>query len=247
MGPGHCPANCSTNSNPVSHTECRPVRAPAQGGQREEQETPPPRGKRQKTQKGGNPHPTTNACSPEKKGGARDSHTTAKPRNHCTRGRQPAQPNNTKGDTHEAPQKNIGGQPCPTQKHPAKSSGPPRQHNRRRAGGKDTLNTPAHTPTEKWRANGKNEKAIQTKGEGWKVTKEPRTGTGVGKHHKATTRQGQEPHTFPAAGKKMKEWGGETQPTAAPAQPHTTGSPTRGGRETDGTHARGHTPEHPNK
>ena len=69
-------ANCSTNSNPVSQTECRPVLAPTQRRQREEQANPPRRKNKQKTRKGGNPRPTTNTCPLEKKKGRgeRESH-----------------------------------------------------------------------------------------------------------------------------------------------------------------------------
>ena len=83
MGPGHGPARRSTNSNPLSHTECRLVHATAQGRQREEQANPPP--KKKTAQKRGNPRPTTNARPPAKTkgGGAGDRQTSAKPQEAC--------------------------------------------------------------------------------------------------------------------------------------------------------------------
>ena len=139
MGPGHNPAKCTINSNPVSHAECRPVRAPAQRSRREEQASPPRQKKRNKqtAQQGGNPRRTTSARLPEKKGGARDSHTTKRPRTPSTEGGLTVQPGNTKGGTHRAPRKNTGGPPSQTWRHPAESSGLPEER---------TARTRRHTP-----------------------------------------------------------------------------------------------------
>ena len=116
MGLGYSPAKRTTNSNPVSHTECRPVRAPAQGRQREVQANPPPKEKdRTNSTAGGEPPAQPRARARRKKqnegGGARDGHTTRLPRTDSTRGGQTPQPGNTKRDTHGAPRKNIGGPP----------------------------------------------------------------------------------------------------------------------------------------
>ena len=54
-------ATYSANSDPVSHTVCRPVHAPAQGGEREEQANPP-----KKKSEGRKPHPPTSARPPAK-------------------------------------------------------------------------------------------------------------------------------------------------------------------------------------
>ena len=96
---------------------------------------PPPK-KQQQTQKGRNTHPTTNARPPAKKrgGGARDSHTTANARTHSTGGGRAPLPGNTRGDTHGAPQTITGGPACPTRRHPAESSRPPRLRKDRRKG-----------------------------------------------------------------------------------------------------------------
>ena len=149
MGLGHGPAKRSTNSNPVSHTKYRPVRAPAQGRQREEQANPPPPKKRNKqtAQKGGNPRPTTSARPPEKKGGGQETDT--QPRS-CA-------------PTHER-----RAEPPAMQHQRQHPRGPPKEHQRtiqsnpatdsreqRATGGEDTPDTPAHTPPEKLRATGK--------------------------------------------------------------------------------------------
>ena len=73
----------------------------------------------------------------KKKGGARDSHTTKRPRTHSTRGGQTPQPGNTKGHTRGAPRKNTGGLPSQIWRHLAESSGPPEERRPR---------TRRHTP-----------------------------------------------------------------------------------------------------
>ena len=207
MEPGHGPqptaASTATPLATQNADQC--VHPPREGGGRNRQ-TPLTK----KNGEGRGPPPNhERAPTRKKKGGARDSHTTAKLHTHSTRGRQPRQPGNTKGDTRGAPQKNNRGPRCPTRRHPEKSSGLPQAHDRRGAGGKDTPDTPAHVPPEKWRATGKKKKgtdATKMKGEGGTETKGPKTGTGGGEHHRAKTRP-RTTHTHPAA-RKGKEGGG---------------------------------------
>ena len=202
-------ANCSTHSNPVRHTEWRPVRAPAQGRQREEQTNPLKKKKTKKTE-GRNPRPTTNARPPEKRRGGRETVTQPRSRTPTPQdAANPPQPGNYKGDTHAAPRKKTGGPPFRTRRHPAKSSGPLRPHDRRRAGGKGTLDTPAHSPPQKWRATGHKKKRKQTqhKRKG-KAGRKPR-GPCPGQAAANTTepRHDREPHTPPRSQKKKRRGG----------------------------------------
>ena len=172
-----------TNSNPVGHTDRRPVRAPAQGGQREEQGDPPPQ---------------------KKGGGTRVRHTAPKPHTHSTGGGQTRQPDSTRGGTHGAIRKHTGGPPCQHQQHPAESSGPPEER---------TPQTRRHTPHwssdgEKKKTMG----AAQARGEEGRETERPRTVTGSGGHHKAMTQLGRKPPPPPrSAETKRGGWG--TNPT----------------------------------
>ena len=213
-GRGTAQPSASTKSNPDSHTECRPVRASAQGRQREEQADPP----REKKNEGGNKQTEQK----KKGGGAKDRHTATKPRTHSARGGQTPKPGNTKGDIHEGPRKNTGGPPCQTRRHPVASTGPTEERAPR---------TRRHTPH--WGSGGQKKKdmgAAQTKGEGGTETKRPKTGTGSGGHHKATTRQSRKPHTHPQPEKKGGgKGGGKRQPGQPPHTPTPQAAPPEGG------------------
>ena len=126
-------ATRNTNSDPVSHTVRRPVRAPAQGGQREEQANPPLK----KNREGGKPQPPTNRKQPNgpihptsahlpakgKRESWRDSHTTAKLRTHSTEAT--LKPGNTKGDAHGTRRQDTERPPRPAQRQPATKSPQP--------------------------------------------------------------------------------------------------------------------------
>ena len=182
-------ATHNTNSDPVSHTECQSVRSPVRGRQREEQSNPP---LENKTQKGGTlTHSGTRSRRRTgKKENWGDSHTTAKPCTHTTIGGQPSSQATRNATPTAAPRKNTRGPPRLARRRPAKSSSPPQPHGRRRAGGKDTSDTPAHNPPEKWRATGntdadtakkiKQREETQSTGGGKAETKGPRTETAAG-------------------------------------------------------------------
>ena len=201
---------------------------------------PPPK----KKIEGGEPPPNHERApagkKKKKRKGARDSHTTAKPHTHSTRGGQPPQPGNTKGDTHGAPRKNTGGPPCPTRQHPAESSSPPRPHDRRRAGGKDTPDTPAHTPPEKWRATGHTEKKKKQtqpkrKGKGGRRPRGPRPGQAAANTTKPRHDRA-ENHTPPPRSQKKKEGGGgeKPYPRQPPHNPTPQAAPPGGGGKRTG-------------
>ena len=240
MGPGHGPRppTTPTATRLATLNADQWVHQPREGRGRNKQ-TPPQ--KEKKTQKGGTPtQPRTRTRQPTgKKENGGDSHTTAKLCTHSTRGGQPPQPGNTKGDTHGAPRKSTGGPPRPARRRPAKSSGPPRPHSRRRAGGKDTPDTAEHIPPEKWRATGHTKKKTihetQTKGGGGADTKWPKTETGDDDQQRARTRQSREPHpqTPPSRSqedvKKKKRGGEKLLPRRPPHNPTPQAAPPGGG------------------
>ena len=68
--------NATSNSKPENHTECRPVRAPAAGRQREEQEDPPPK-KKQQGWEGAQERPKATTRSPTPQEAAKPPTQTA--------------------------------------------------------------------------------------------------------------------------------------------------------------------------
>ena len=229
-GPSTAQPSASSNSNPISHTECRPVRAPAQGRQSEEQADPPP----QKTKE------NKQTAQTKEGGGARDRHTAAKPHTHSERGGQTPHAGNTEGDTNGAARKNTWGPPCLPRRNPAESSGPAEER---------TPRTGRHTPH--WGSGGQKKKYGRSpkergRGDGDQETQDRDRQQRTPPSHD-TTGPKTTPPPQPKKKKRGGEGGGQTPPTAAPAHPHATGNPTRRWQETDAAHARGHTPQHPSQ
>ena len=142
-------------------------------------------------------------------------------------------------------------------RHP---TGPPKEHRRtavpnlatpsrvqQPTGGKDNPETPAHTPVEKWRAEKKTWAQPKRKEKKGRRPREPRPGQAAADTTKPRHDMAENHTPPPQPEKKNKRGGGQTPPTATPADPHATGSPTRRWRETDAAQARGHTPQHPNQ
>ena len=177
------------------------MRAPAQGGEREEQADPP-------RKKNGNKQ---TGQTRKKKGGVKEKHTAVKRRSNSKRGGQTPQPGNTEGDTHGASPKEHRGTDLP---HPATPNG--EQHP---AGGKDTPNTPAHTPLGKWRAEKKTSARPKRKGKGGRRRRDARPGQAAEditkpRHDRAKN------HTTPRSPEKNKKGGGGADPTHS-KPPHT--------------------------
>ena len=87
----------NANRDPFSHTVCRPVRAPAQRGQREEQANPPPK------KNGRGETAPTHERTPASQGERRKTGgTVTQPRSRAPTSARRAtpQPSNTRGDTH---------------------------------------------------------------------------------------------------------------------------------------------------
>ena len=204
------------------------VHQPREGRGRNRQTTP------KKRKRGGR----TNKQHRQKKGGGQETDTQPRSR---------------------APTPQEAGEPPSQATRKATPTGPPERtpedrpaepgDTQPRAAAHRRTGQPGHAgthPTGEVAGRKKNMGRAQTKGEGGMETKRPKTGTGSGGHHKATTRQGQKPQPPPPQPEK-KRGGGQTPPMATPAHLHATGSPTRGWRKTDAAQASGHTTQHPSQ
>ena len=249
MGPGHGPqptaAPTATRLATPNADQC--VHQLREGSGRNRQ-TPP----KKKTRKGGNPpQPRTRAHQRKKKGGGGERQSRNREAANLLHKRQATPParqhqrRNPRGPPKEHRRTTMPNPATPSQKQR-----PTMTRQRPKGRGKGHPGHASAHPNREVAGHRQEKKtdATQTKEEGGTETKGPKTGTGSGKHYRAKTRP-RTTHPNPPTGQpeKKKKGGGETTHTATPAQPHATGSPTKGWLETDGARPRGHTPKNPTR
>ena len=226
--------SASTNSKLISHTECRPVCAQAQGRQREEQADPP----QKKRGKKGNKQ----TAQTKKRGGQE--------RKHSRKAAHPLHKRQTNPPSEATPKVTPTGPPERTpEDHPAKPGNTqPRAAAHRRKG------HPGHAGTHRTGevAGRKNKKIGRSpnergRGDGDQETQERDRQRRPPQFQDTTGPKTTHPPAARKEKKTKRERRGQTPPTATPAHPHARGSPTRRWRETDAAHARGHTLQHPSQ
>ena len=232
-GRGTAKPSKSTNSNPGSHTECRLVRAPTQGGQSEEQADTP-----RKRKKTGNKQ---TAQTGKKKGGeAEDRHIAAKPRTNSKKGGQTPSQATPKATPTGPPERTAEDRPAKLGDTQPRAAA----HRRKGHPGRGVTH-PTGEVTGRRKKNGRSPNKRE-RGDGDQETQDrDRQRTTPQSHHKAGLKTTHPPCTR----KKKQNWrgGGRIPPTKISAHPHATGSPTRRWRETDAAHARSHTPQRPSQ
>ena len=207
--------NATADSSPEDHTECGPMRAPAQGRQREEQAGPPP-GKKQKERVG-------------RGGGERTAHSHQTARQHHKRRPNPPPRRHRRQD----PQRGTGGPPSQNRQHQARNSGP---------AGKGT---PKHADTHHAGIKKKSQQPSPKKGDGGTGTTRPGTGTASNRHHKAKPRHAQKKSAKNTPRQPNQERRGTVEPRAQHARPHTAPQPGKAGNKRGArtnTHPRTATP-----
>ena len=245
MGLAYGPAKRSTNSNPVSDTECRPVRAPAQGRQREEQADPPWKNKTKseqtKSTKGGETPPsTTRTRPPKQKQGGQERDTQP-------RSRAPTPQEAGKAPSQATPKATPTGPP----KEKPEDRAAKRGHTEPRAAAHWRKGHPGHAsthPNEEVAGKKKKHRRNPNKrgrGDGDQETQ--------GRDRQRPTPQGHDTtgprttHPPPQPGKKKGRGGVKPQPQQPPHTLTPQAAPPTRWRETDGAHARGDTPQHSNQ
>ena len=213
-------------------------------GRGRNRQSPPKKKKKQTPQKGVNPHPTTNARLPAKKRGV-GQETATPPR---SRAPTPQRAGKPRGQT--TPKATPTGLPKrTTEDHPAEpvdtqlgAAAQRRKGHPGHAGTHPTGEVAGHPKKTKHRRNPNG----RGRGDGDQEAQVRDRQRRTPESHDMTGPRTTPP---PAARKKIKKrnGGGQIPPTATPAEPGPTGSPTRGMRETDGAHARGHRPQHANQ
>ena len=140
-------ATRNTNSKPVNRTAHRPVHAPAQGGQREEQANLPPK---KNDREGGKPQPRTNRKRPSgtpnpTNGGNREGQSHSRKATHPHhRGGQPPPARRHRGRRPQDPSMGHRKTIPPSLTTPSQTKRP--TTTTQPARGKDDVDKPAHTP-----------------------------------------------------------------------------------------------------